>query len=88
MASFELKDADVAAVYFRTGRAEKGTEKLRLAPYFLVTYDDGTTGLLPTPDPRVAGGGTSPVYTAADLEVDRIEVYEGHPYEWSQIGFY
>ena len=88
MASFEIKDADVAAVFIRTGRAEKGTEKLRRAPYNLVTYDDGTTGLVPLPDPRASSGGQFPVYTAADLEVDRIEVYEGNPYEFSQIGIF
>ena len=87
MATFEMKDADVAAVFFRTGRAEHGTQRLRRAPYNLVTYDDGTTGLVPVPSIGISGNMTAQ-YTAADLEVDRIEVYDGHPYEFSQIGFY
>jgi hypothetical protein len=75
--AFELKDADVAAVYFRSGRAEHGTERLRLAPYMLVTYPDGATGIQPYP---VVSHVNSVVYTARDFEVNRIEVYDGDPY--------
>ena len=82
MATFLLKDADVAAVYFRTGRAPS-SERLRLAPYLLVTYDDGTSGIVPYP---VRGFGAQADYSVADFEVDRIEVYDGDPYEFMKMG--
>ena len=83
MATFEMKDADVAAVFYRTGRSPS-TERLRRAPYNLVTYDDGTSGLVPIPDPNVFSAAVA--YTIADLEVDRIEIYDGEPLPYSQIG--
>ena len=84
MATFEFKDADIAAVFFKTGRSPS-TERLRRAPYNLVTYDDGTSGLVPVPDVLGSGAGAA-AYTIADLEVDRIEVYDGEPMEFSKIG--
>ena len=86
MASFELKDADVAAVYYRTGRSTHGTERLRLAPFLLVTYDDGTSGHVPYP--VISQTNLGAVYTAKDFEVDRIEVYDGHPSEYTQFGIF
>lgn len=83
MASFELKDADVAAVFIKTGRSPS-TERLRRAPYNLITYDDGTTGIVPIPAPPLSNSAVA--YTIADLEVDRIEVYDGEPYEFSKMG--
>jgi len=83
MATYLLKDADVAAVYFRTGRSPSA-ERLRQAPYLLVTYDDGTTGIVPVPRPNLSNIATD--YTVADLEVDRIEIYDGDPYEFMKIG--
>lgn len=76
MATYLLKDADVAAVFYRTGRSPS-TERLRQAPYLLVTYDDGNTGLVPVPNPHT---DLAAAYTIADLEVDRIEVYDNDPY--------
>lgn len=87
MATFELKDADVAAVYFRTGDPRKGTERLRLAPFLLVTYDDGTSGFVPYPIISQTNLGAQ--YTAKDFEVDRIEVYDGsNVSEYTQFGIF
>ena len=83
MATFLLSDADVAAVFFKTGRTP-GSERYRRAPYLLVTYDDGTSGIMPRPHPPLSNSAVA--YTIADLEVDRIEVYESDPYEFSKIG--
>mgnify|MGYP001559977754 FL=1 len=83
MATYEWKDADVAAVFFKTGRSPS-TERLRRAPYNLVTYDDGTSGLVPIP--TFAPSNADIAYTISDLEVDRIEIYEGDPMEFSKIG--
>ena len=81
MATFKMKDADVAAVFYRIGRSPS-TERLRRAPYNLVTYDDGTSGLVPIP--AVYNGAVE--YTISDFEVDRIEIYDGEPMEYSKIG--
>lgn len=87
MATFELKDADVSAVFFRTGRADIGTERLRLAPYLLVTYEDGTTGI--TPYPVISQTNLGAQYTVRDFEVNRIQVYDGDPYgELNRFGIY
>jgi len=83
MATYLLEDADVAAVFFKTGRTPS-KERYRMAPYLLVTYDDGTSGIVPIPRPPLSNIAVA--YTIADLEVDRIEVYESDPYEFSQIG--
>ena len=84
MATYNLADADVAAVFFKTGRGPS-TERYRMAPYLLVTYDDGTSGIVPIPRPST-GGPATVAYSIADLEVDRIEVYESDPLPYSQIG--
>lgn len=84
MATYKAEDADVAAVFIKKGRSPS-TERLRRAPYNLVTYDDGTTGLVPVPAVYEGAVGN---YTVADFEVDRIEIYEGNPLEFSQIGFF
>ena len=83
MATYLLEDADVSAVFFRTGAAGSSKERLRLAPYLLVTYDDGTSGIVPYP---VRGFGAQADYTVRDFEVDRIEIYDGNPYEFTQMG--
>lgn len=78
MATYLLADADVAAVFFKTGRTD-ATTKYRMAPYLLVTYDDGTSGMMPIPRPSTGGPATA-AYVVADIEVDRIEIYDGPPY--------
>lgn len=76
---YTLETADVAAVYIRTGREGQSSYRLRLAPYLLVTYATGESGIVPYPDLPVPGAGV-PVYTVKDFEVDRIEVYDTDPY--------
>jgi len=83
MATYLLEDADVAAVFFKTGRTPAKT-RYRMAPYLLVTYDDGTSGIMPVPRPPLSNIAVP--YTIADLEVDRIEVYETDPYEFTKMG--
>jgi hypothetical protein len=84
MATFLMADADVAAVFIKTGKEGSSSYRLRRAPYNLVTYDDGTTGLVPIPHLHTM---LSAAYTVSDLEVDRIEIYDGgDPLEFSKIG--
>lgn len=83
MATYLLQDADVAAVFIRTGRSPN-TERLRQAPYLLVTYDDGTSGIVPVPERTTFNAGA--FADVRDLEVDRIEIYDGDPMEFSKIG--
>ena len=78
MATYLLEDADVAAVFFKTGRTP-ASARYRMAPYLLVTYDDGTSGMVPVPPTDSVFGGRAN-YTVRDLEVDRIEIYDGPPF--------
>lgn len=83
MATFLLEDADVAAVFYRTGRGP-ATERLRQAPYLLVTYDDGTSGLVPVPVRSQLRADAQ--FTVRDLEVDRIEIYDADPFDLHEFG--
>jgi hypothetical protein len=76
MASFDLKDADVAAVFLRR-RTGPNTFVLRRAAYNFITYPDGSSGLEPVPVQNPSNGGVETFVT--DFEVDRIEVYDDHP---------
>ena len=76
MASYELKDADVALVIFQRSSGPD-RKKYRLAPYLLVTHPDGVSGLMPYP--AVTHSNVA-LYGVADVEADRIEVYDNPPY--------
>lgn len=78
MATFKREDADIALVLFKTGREGNGTVKYRIAPYVFVTYDDGTSGIMPNQIPSPTAD-----YGISDLEYDRIEVYDGNPNEFT-----
>jgi len=78
MATFARNDADIAAVYFRrsTGPADNQYKLVR-APFNLVTYDDGTSGLEPVPA-SMDGVGYTPDYF--DGQVNRVEFYDRQPF--------
>lgn len=78
MATFQERSADVAALYIKVKKGPGDDNfKLRRLPYNLVTYDDGTSGLVPVNNEVIFD--TSAV-NVLDEEVDRVEVYEYPPF--------
>lgn len=77
MASFDRKDADIAAVFIRR-KVGPDREVLRRASYDLITYPDGTSGLEPVPAIGIGNEGVATV--PSDFEVDRIEIYDTDPF--------
>ena len=76
MASYELRDADVALVVYRR-KDGPSKEIFRIAPYLLVTHPDGTSGIQPYP---AVSNSNNVQYSWHDFEFNRIEVYDNPPY--------